>query len=272
MGVPFKIKKLKLRSDLNVAKYIDPDRPVSNRGRKKGKLADNKSKSNVYFTADTEQAIIQYNAETDPIIRNTIYEQRIRFAFEKLAENIFNTFKFSYFDMGALDIQKEVVSYLVVNIHKFEACKGKAFGYFSVIAKNYLIFHNNNNYKKFNRHVSISDTPDESSVSLQVDDAYYKNVELDEFMTLMLQYWETNLTRVFFKPRDLAIANAVLELFKNYKRIDCFNKKTLYFYIREMSDCTTQQVTRVINRFKSHQRIITKLYRNTGTFVTQFKK
>ena len=34
-------------------------------------------------------------------------------------------------------------------MHKFDETKGsKAFSYFSIVAKNYLILHNNNNYKK----------------------------------------------------------------------------------------------------------------------------
>ena len=35
-----------------------------------------------------------------------------------------------------------------MNMHKFTEGKGKAFSYFSIVAKNYLILHNNNNYKK----------------------------------------------------------------------------------------------------------------------------
>jgi len=223
----------------------------------------------MYFTTDTEDAIIEYNITTDDDIRNKVYEKKIKYAFEKLVENIFNTFKFTYFDSGPLEIQKEVLTHLVTNMHKYEKDKGKAFSYFSIVAKNYLIFHNNNNYKRFNQHVNISDTPSESSVCLQANDTYHKDVELDEFMNMMISYWEKNLNKIFTKKKDFGIAAAVVELFRNYKRIDCFNKKALYFYIREMSDCRTQQITKVINKFKSHQDNITRLYRENGTFSTK---
>jgi hypothetical protein len=228
-----------------------------------------KSTPKMYFTKDTEDSIITYNKEIDDSIRNDIYNNKIKYAFEKLVENVFNTFKFSYFDVSPLDMQKETVSHLVSNIHKFEAGKGKAFSYFSIVAKNYLIFHNNNIYKRRNQHVNISDTPSESSVCLQSLDSYHKDVELDEFMEMMIQYWEKNVGKVFTKERDLNIANAVIELFRNYKRIDCFNKKALYFYIREMSDCRTQQITKVINKFKYHQDNITRLYQEHGTFSSK---
>ncbi len=51
-----------------------------------------KKKSKQYFTLDTEEAIIEYNKTKDQKIRNKLYEERIKYPFEKLAENILNTF------------------------------------------------------------------------------------------------------------------------------------------------------------------------------------
>ncbi len=69
-----------------------------------------KKKEKMYFTMDTEAAIIEYNKSSDFKLRNKIYEESIKYPFEKLAENILNTFKFSYFDVSKEDIQMEVVS------------------------------------------------------------------------------------------------------------------------------------------------------------------
>ena len=54
-----------------------------------------KAKQKMYFTMDTEAAIIEYNKSDDFKLRNKIYEESIKYPFEKLAENILNTFKFS---------------------------------------------------------------------------------------------------------------------------------------------------------------------------------
>ena len=233
-------------------------------GERKKRRGRNK-KDKIYFSKKTEDAIIEYNNEEDDARRNEIYETKIKFSFDKLVENIFNTFKFTYFDNSPQEIQKETVSHLVTNIHKFQAGKGKAFSYFSIVAKNYLIFHNNNNYKRFNQHVDISDTPSESSVCLQTEDAHHKDVQTQEFMKLMVNYWESNLTKIFNKQKDLNIAYAVIELFRNCERIENFNKKTLYLYIRELSNCKTQQITKVINKMKSYQNIVMRNYSNRGT-------
>ena len=97
-----------------------------------------KKKSKQYFTLDTEEAIIAYNKSTSQRERNDLYKTRIQYPFEKLAENILNTFKFSYFDVSKEDVQMEVISNLIEKIHMFQEGKGKAFSYFSIVAKNYL--------------------------------------------------------------------------------------------------------------------------------------
>ena len=108
-----------------------------------------KKKRKVYFGQEVQDAVVEYNSSTNDSERNIIYGTRIHAAFDKLAENIINTFKFTYFDYGFQDIKNETVAFLVMNIHKYDHTKGsKAISYFSVVAKNYLIPHNNNNYKK----------------------------------------------------------------------------------------------------------------------------
>lgn len=267
-----KPKKIKL--DIQIPRTIgenvnvnkeEPEEVIEDNedGPRKRRRGRNK-KEKIYFSKKTEEAIVEYNNEQCDKKRNEIYENKIKFSFEKLVENIFNTFKFTYFDNSPLEIQRETVSHLVSNIHKFQSGKGKAFSYFSIVAKNYLIFHNNNNYKRYNQHVDISDTPSETSVCLQTEDAHHKDVQTQEFMKLLVNYWEKNVHKIFNKVKDLNIAYAVIELFRNCDRLENFNKKTLYLYIREMSNCKTQQITKIINKMKSYQNTIVENYYNEG--------
>lgn len=242
------------------------DKVVCNKSEKVEILSNKPAKGKMYFTKDTEDAIISYNNEVDDVKKNNIFETKIKSSLEKLVENVFNTFKFTYFDVGPLEVQKETLSHLVANLHKYEAGKGKAFAYFSIIAKNYLIFHNNSNYKRYNQQVDISEENEENTVRLQTEDYHYKNVENKEFIEMMVEYWEKNLNEIFSKKRDLKIAEAVVELFRNSDRIDYFNKKALYLYIREISSCKTQQITKVINKMKEYQEKITRMYIENGKF------
>ena len=161
-----------------------------------------KKKSRQYFTESTERAIIRYNNSDNEILRNKIYQEHIEYPFQKLAENIIHTFKFYYFDVPSEDVKHEVVSFLVMNMHKFKAGKGKAFSYFSIVAKNYLILHNNNNYKKMKQHEKL-DVLDFKR-SLSSESSQVENAEANsEFTELMLNYWDNNLNNVFKRKKDI---------------------------------------------------------------------
>ena len=227
----------------------------------------------MYFTQDTENAIVAYNKEKTQEVREQIFREKILHPFQKLVENVFNTFKFSYFETGPQDVQKECLTHLVANMHKFDPNrrskidpkkKTKAFAYFSIIAKHYLILLNNTNYKKFNQNIEISDEWDEHTIQLQHTDKYYAQQEMAEFISLIIEFWENNLEKIFAKRRDLNIANAVVELFRNGKNISMFNKKALYLYIREMAQCKTQQITKIINKMKTYHDKIKYSYQNEG--------
>ncbi len=227
-----------------------------------------KKKSKQYFTLDTEEAIILYNKTTDQRIKNKLYQDRIQYPFEKLAENILNTFKFSYFDVSKEDVQMEVISNLIEKIHMFQEGKGKAFSYFSIVAKNYLILKNNGNYKRFKKTSLLSEMPETWNPENDFKEVEFGE-ELTEFKELMLKYWDKNLTRVFTKKRDIQIADAVLELFRRSQHIENFNKKHLYLLIREMTDCKTHYITKVVNEMKKHQTQMLNDYFDTGMITSK---
>lgn len=221
-------------------------------------------KNKMYFTQDTEDAIIAYNKSSSDREKNQLYKERIQYPFEKLAENILNTFKFTYFDVPKEDIQCEVVAILIQKIHMFKEGKGKAFSYFSIVAKNYLILNNNSNYKRFKKTSLLSEMPE----SWNPENDFYETEqgeEFNEFKDLMLAYWDNNLTNVFTKKRDIQIADAILELFRRSQNIENFNKKHLYLLIREMTDCKTHYITKVVNVMKEHQVRMLNEYLDYGT-------
>ena len=222
-----------------------------------------------YFTHTTENAIIRHNKETRPHMRERIYNEHIRTAFEKLAENIIHTFKFYYFDVPSEDVKHEVVSFLYMNMHKFTEGKGKAFSYFSIVAKNYLILHNNNNYKKMKQTDSeeVTDYKRDPITEASRDDMLTAK---KEYLDLFIQYWENNLTTVFKRKQDMDVANSVLYLMENRENIDNFNKKALYIMIREMTNSNTQHITRVVNVMKKHHVNLQHNYLTTGSIETKY--
>ncbi len=226
-----------------------------------------KKNSRMYFTQDTENAIIRYNDSDDVVLRNKIYNEHIAHPFDKLAENIIHTFKFYYFDVPSEDVKHEVVSFLVMNMHKFKEGKGKAFSYFSIVAKNYLILHNNNNYKKMKSHDKIEKLDFVRNISSEKDLKETKEFNV-EFVSQMLDYWDNNITNVFRRQKDILVADAVLELFRKKQFIENFNKKALYIMIREMTGSNTQHITRVINQMKKYYFNMYKEFTTDGSIDT----
>ena len=222
-----------------------------------------KPKKKLYFDLDVQDAIVRYNdldPDKDQAKRNKIYSEEIHYAIDKLCENIINTFKFTYFDDVYEDVKIEVVSFLVMNIHKYDHTKGsKAFSYFSVVAKNYLILHNNANYKKYKTHYDILTL---SNVSIKSDE---KNSFLSDFIDELVKYFEQNISIIFKNSTDIDVAYAILELFKKRDGIENFNKKSLYILIREMTNVNTSQITRVTNVFKKHYTKLLSHYDKYGT-------
>ena len=226
-----------------------------------------KAKSRMYFTQLTENAIIRYNSSEDTVLRNRIYNEHIAYAFDKLAENIIHTFKFYYFDVPSEQVKHEVVSFLVMNIHKFKEGKGKAFSYFSIVAKNYLILNNNNNYKKMKSHRELDILDFKRNLSSEAQVSEDKET-YEEFTDMMLDYWENNLPNIFKRHKDILVADAVLELFRRSQNMENFNKKALYVLIREMTGSNTQHITRVVNVMKKFYKRLFKEFQSTGSIDT----
>jgi len=226
-----------------------------------------KKKSKIYFGTPVQDAIIRYNESSNPAIKNRIYGEHIHAAFEKMAENLIHTFKFYYFDYPFEEVKNEVVSFLVMQMPKFQPDKGRAFSYFSVVGKNYLILHNNNNYKKMKTHDPISRLDYKRNVFSEnsKDDVDEFN---EEFVTQMLDYWDNNLTNIFRRQKDILVADSVLELFRKRKNIENFNKKALYIMIREMTGSNTQHITRVVNQMKKYYFNMMEEFSNDGSIDT----
>ena len=213
--------------------------------KKKGK--------NYYFNIGTEKAIIRYNKTDDARLKNIIYNEHIAKAFDKLAENIIHTFKFYYFDVGSIEVKHEVVSFLVMNIHKFKEGKGKAFSYFSIVAKNYLILNNNKNYKmgKIHSEMKVLDYKRNLMGENTTSETAEKSVL---FVGELHRFWDANLTSIFRRDKDIRVADSVLHIFRIKENIENFNKKALYILIREMTGSNTQHITRIINVMKKYNK------------------
>ena len=233
-------------------------------------------KGRVYFTKETEAAIVRYNNSTNPEERSNIYQDFIHYPFYKLTQNIIHTFKFYYTEVENLeDLQHELITFLLSKIHKFNPDNGaKAYSYFGTIVKRWLIVYNTKNYGKKIKNIQITDLANYSNLdasepgfisSQKMDESVGKVIqgefEGDElsnkgykhedklyiFIDQFVEYCTERIYTIFPKGNDAQIADAILELFRKRDNIDIFNKKALYIYIREMVDVKTPKITKIAN-------------------------
>jgi hypothetical protein len=83
------------------------------------------------------------------------------------------------------------------------------------------------------------------------------NINLSEFLEQYIRYIDKNIFKIFPKPQDAKVADAILELFRKRETLEIFNKKALYIYIREMTDVSTPHITKITKKLDT---LRTKLY------------
>lgn len=233
-----------------------PQEETETQYTKKGTIRKRKPKTKkMYFTQDTEDAILEYLNETNPYKRNKIYNERIQYAFHKLTENIIHTFKFYYTEVETIsELQHEVTAFLLEKLHLYNQTKGKAYSYFGTIAKRYLILYNNKNYEKLKGKVNVDTIDDDKTTVINILNSPANNIDPltseNYFIEQFIKYMDLHLYKVFSDKEDAKTADAIMELFKQREGLDIFNKKALYIYIREMTDQDTPQITKVIKSLK----------------------
>ena len=239
-------------------KDLEENGPRVRRGRKPTKKQ--------YFTYITDQAIIAYNNEPSWSKRNKVFRDHINYPFNKLVENIYHTFKFSYFDVPYEDVKAEVVAFLVQKIDKFKEGKGKAFSYFSIIAKNYLIIQNNANYAKMKARTGTDVLDERRNISAEMALSDHQE-SLKEFTNLWVEWYDRNMNAIFSNKRDIVVADTILELFRMRENIENFNKKALYILIRERTGLKTQNITKVLNVMKRDYKKMFMTYSKSGHMI-----
>lgn len=213
-------------------------------------MSNTKKKNNKqYFTLEVDEAIIKFNGSDNKYVKEKIYRKVIYPAFDKLAENLINVNKCPYIDLEFNDLKHDLVSFLTEKLGNFSKDAGKAYSYYTVAGRNYLIALNNKNYSKRKKRVDLDVVDEERDVVLEVSYSDYRE-SLDCFISEWINDIDNSLYDIFTNEEELSIADSILEIFRIRKSIDTFNKKALYVLIRERTGIKTPKITKVINLLK----------------------
>jgi len=214
-----------------------------------------KQKGKNYFTKEHENAIIEYNNTSDSRRRTELYVEYIEPAFNELVDKIVFTYKFT--NLPNIDsLREECKIWLTTILDKYDPDRGsKAFSYFGVITKNWFIHKVKKNSQKTKREVEFADVPKELEIKyLSTYNEYDINRERDEFWSSLwgeIESWDTGS----MKNNELKVLNAVKDLMDASDKIEIFNKKAIYLYIREATGLNTKQVVNNLNKIRLKYRV-----------------
>ena len=150
-------------------------------------------------------------------------------------------------------LREECKVWLTTILDKYDPDKGsKAFSYFSVIAKNWFIAQVKKNAKKNAKEISLEKHMGMDMIqgsSLLVEDEYYERKEREEFMNLLrheIDSWDSATMR----PNEKKVYEAIKTLMVNAEKLEIFNKKAIYLYLREITGLNTKQIVAQLSKMR----------------------
>lgn len=206
---------------------------------------------NYYFTKEHENAIIEYNHSKDAARRSELYAKIIGPVLNELVDKIVYTFKFT--TLPNIDsLKEECKIWLVTILDKYDEKEGyKAFAYFSVVTKNWFIHKVKKNKRAVKREIPYDDVRKALEPShLSVENLYFPIREEEEFWSSFwteVDSWE----REPMKVNEKKVYEAMKYLLQNSEKIEIFNRKAIYLYIRELTGLNTKQIVSSLSNFRT---------------------
>jgi len=231
---------------------------AANKGRKRIKRRPGQ-KSVMYFTKETEVSILKFLTSEDKKERETVYGGEILPAMKKLVESLIYVYGFKSPLMSAHELIDEGCFFLYKTLHKWDPARGsKAFSYFNVVAKNFLINTTNSHRKKYYKHVYLdaiaASGRGTSSIEKQLNSFY--ELPSTEELIINSERRAENVARVkkirdfLNDDRDLITISAVERLFDSASELDFFNKQSIYVYLCEISGLEKKQLAKSMSKIR----------------------
>jgi len=223
-----------------------------------------KPKSKIYFTQETEDAIVAYNKSTDSLERDKIFTQHIYKPFYKIAENVYNKYRITY--MGDhRDAMLDAVVFMFERLHLFKGEKGRAFSYFTLVCRNYYFQESTKNFKELKRELEIDGWAEE--LDLENDNSDTDTMLLNEdFTSKVIPYLKNNMEDIMPSEDDVLIGYISLDFFSNIDDLPSFNRK---YFQREIAERIGLDKVYTPDRWK---KIVTDAHHRLNVYYYEAKK
>ena len=239
-----------------------------------------KGKSNIYFGKELQKIIIQYNQQTDPVIRQELYKDHIDIAFRKIANALIFKYKIQQRIQNSQTLLLECLSNMIQKADGFDPTRGSGFTYFTVIARNFILEQLDKGIRHNDKFKSINQVNDDGEqINLLENCSYehwnherdrqYSEVLLSLVFTDLVKQIEQSIIPHLKNQKQVQVANAVLQLIRDVDLIENFNRKAIMLYITEMTQQNSELINKVLKIIgKSYYRIKTDKLENSLQLLT----
>ena len=226
------------------------------------------SKRKIYFGKEAHNAIVAFKEAETKDEKNKIFLDKIHQPFSTLVENLIAVYKFdkNFPDIDRKALKADCLTFLYESIEKFNHEKGaRAFSYFNVVAKHWLIIRSKKRDKHIKRSVSIENSSDNLMQSIGLSRIDDKAVEpshekkmlekeaRDEIMRLL-----ADIKKKVSIENDVNCINSIIVLFEKIDELELLNKRALFVYLRDLSGLTPRQLSVSMSTIRRHYRDMNK--------------
>ena len=224
----------------------------------------------MYFSDETQEAITLFQTESTNDAKELIYLQRIQPALNLLVENLILVYGFKSAHDTVEELKSDCVSFLYESLNKWSPSKGtKAFSYFNVVAKNWLIIRSRKHQKLNNRHVSIDSPESLSPDQIIAIESYDVMPAPDEILIsknvrneikALLRKIEKSVT----SETELICISSIITVFENIEDLDFLNKRAVLIYVRDISGLSSKRLSVAMSSIRKHYKRLSSSDADTG--------
>jgi len=223
-----------------------------------------KGKRNLYFHMGTHNAIVKFQSLECLKEKEKLYISEIFPAFDKLVENLIFIHGFQSTHGSFEDLKNDCVVFLYETLNKFDHTRGtKAFSYFNVVAKNWLIIKSKQRSKQIRRQLSLDDPLSISRRDMTAIESYkvipsqdtemIKKESIESLFALMKE-----IKKKLSGENEIACINAIIALFEKIDDIDLLNKRAIFVYLRDISSLNPKQLSIAMSSIRKHYKSLVK--------------
>ena len=226
--------------------------------RRKGKS------KKLYFGPETDKAILEFKNETCDKKKQDIYVKIIQPSFSKLSENLIFIHGFAKHHYSYETLKDDCVAFLYETLQKFDSSRGtKAFSYFNVVAKNWLIIQSKKRVRNLSRHVSLSNfnemkATDKEMIELSNCMPAQDIKVIAEENKIILVEMLGKIRKRINSQNEIQCMNAIQTVFESVDDLDFLNKRGVFVYLRELSGLTPKQLSVAMSNIRKHYKDIKK--------------